>query len=143
MLAADGADGDGVRAAHDRLAAEGAVVETLAAHGGTLPDGDGEPLTVDRPLPTTASVLYDAVVVPDGTDALASDPDAVRFVTEALRHGKPMAVLGSGAALLRAAGAAAPERLAGVAVHGAGEPAGESFWADFTRLVEQHRFPQR
>ena len=92
---------------------------------GTLPDGDGEPLTVDRPLPTTASVLYDAVVVPDDM-APASDPDAVRSVTEALRHGKPpWRKLGSGAALLRGAGAAAPDGWKN-RVHGAGEPAGES-----------------
>ncbi|MGW3075754.1 hypothetical protein [Kitasatospora sp. NPDC001132] len=48
-------------------------------------------------------MLYDALVVPDGGEqALPSDPDAVRFLTEALRHGKPVAVLGSGVELCRA-----------------------------------------
>ncbi|MGW7441987.1 catalase [Kitasatospora sp. NPDC054795] len=144
VLAGPGADAAQVRSAHERLGAEGATVETLAARGGELAARDGESLPVDRALPTTASVLYDAVMVPDGADqALVTDPDAVRFVTEALRHGKPMAVLGSGTALLQAAGAGEPDRIAGVAVCGPGQPAGTSFWDDFVHLVEQHRFPHR
>ncbi|MFD9597211.1 catalase [Kitasatospora sp. NPDC059973] len=157
VLVGPGADADQVRAAHEHLGARGATVETLAAHGGELPARDGGRLVVDRPLPTTASVLYDAVVVPDGTGVLydavivpggtgsdlTADPDAVRFVTEALRHGKPVAVLGSGAGLVRAAGAGDPTDLAGVAVRGPGERADEDFWDGFARLLERHRFPER
>ena len=131
--------------AHERLGAEGATVETLAALGGELPAQDGENLPVDRALPTTASVLHDAVVVPDGVDqALVTDPDAVRFVSEALRHGEPVAALGSGSALLQAAGAGEPDRIAGVALCRPEQQGGQSsFWVDFVHLVEQDRFPQR
>ncbi|MFF2545110.1 catalase-related domain-containing protein [Kitasatospora sp. NPDC058063] len=105
---------------------------------------DGQDVEVDRALATTASVLYDAVVVPDGTeDALVVNPDAVRFVNEALRHGKPVAVLGTGAALVRAAGAPGAEHIAGVALGGPDRQPGPLYWDDFVRLIEQHRFPQR
>ncbi|MEE1787097.1 catalase [Streptomyces sp. SP17BM10] len=144
VLTAAGADGDQVRAAHERLGAEGATVETLAAHGGQVLAQDGDHLPVDRPLPTTASVLYDAVVVPDGCEpVLSADPDAVRFLAEALRHGKPVALLGSGVELARAAGFGAPGGLHGVAVSGPDEPAGRAFWDGFARLGERHRFPSR
>ncbi|MFJ7249808.1 catalase [Kitasatospora sp. NPDC098652] len=144
VLTAPGVDGDQVRAARDGLGAEGATVETLAAHGGHVLAHDGGHLPVDRPLPTTASVLYDAVVVPDGCEpALSADPDAVRFLAEALRHGKPAALLGSGVELARAGGFGAPDGLAGVAVGGPEEPAGREFWDGFARLVEHHRFPAR
>ncbi|MET8545275.1 catalase [Kitasatospora sp. NPDC004799] len=144
VLAAPGVDGAQVRAAHDRLAARGAVVETLAAQDGHVPAADGGQLPVDRALPTTASVLYDALVLPDGgEEVLPSDPDAVRFLTEALRHGKPVAVLGTGVELARAAGLGTSPAPAGVAVHPSGEPVGPSFWEDFAGLVEHHRFPAR
>ena len=43
---------------------------------------------------TTASVLYDAVYVPGGTNSIATleaDPDAVHFLNEAFKHCKPIA----------------------------------------------------
>ncbi|MEU8925242.1 catalase [Kitasatospora sp. NPDC048545] len=144
VLAAEGVDHGQVLAAHERLGAAGAVVETLSSRGGRLQAADGESLDVDRALPTTASVLYDAVVVPDGADrALAADADAVRFLAEALRHGKPVALLGSGSELCRCAGYATPGDLAGVALAGPRDQAGPAFWDGFVHLVEQHRFPQR
>ncbi|MBO1413296.1 catalase [Streptomyces sp. FH025] len=144
VLTAPGVDGSQVRAAHDRLGAWGAVVETLAALDGHVLAADGEHLPVDRSLPTTASVLYDALVLPGGTEeTLPSDPDAVRFLTEALRHGKPIAVLGTGAELARAAGFGASSPPAGVTVHSPGVPVDPSFWEEFAGLVEHHRFPAR
>ncbi|GAA2823030.1 catalase [Kitasatospora sp. CM 4170] len=144
VLAAPGVDGDQVRAAHERLGEEGATVETLAAHGGEVPARDGGGVPVDLPLPTTASVLHDAVVVPDGGEhTLPADPDAVRFLAEAMRHGKPVALLGSGVELSRAAGFGTPAGLAGVAVHGSGGRDDTAFWAEFARLIGHHRFPSR
>ncbi|MFJ9611584.1 catalase [Kitasatospora sp. NPDC101176] len=143
VLVTDGVDTAQVQAARARLQAEGATAETLAPHGGTVTGRDTVDVAVDRAMPTTASVLYDAVVVPDGTDALAGDPDAVRFVTEALRHGKPMAVLGSGTALGEAAGSGRPEAVAGVAVPGSDGQADAAFWDEFVALVGRHRFPDR
>ncbi|MFC5906717.1 catalase [Streptacidiphilus monticola] len=148
VLAGPGVVTAQVRAAHAQLAPAGAVVETLAARGGQLPGADGESVPVDRPLPTMASVLYDAVLLPDGAgEALRADPDVLRFVTEALRHGKPLAALGSGTELLRSAATAAGmkehARLPGVLLHASdGEP-DESFWPGFLALIANHRYPDR
>ncbi|MEV4557962.1 catalase [Kitasatospora sp. NPDC049285] len=143
ILVADGVDAAQVRTAQARLRAEGATAETLARHGGMVVGRGTKDVAVTRALATTASVLYDAVVVPDGTDALAGDPDAMRFVGEALRHGKPLAVLGSGTALGEAAAGGGLRDVAGVATCGSGRHADAAFWDQFVALVGQHRFPDR
>ena len=50
-------------------------------------------------------MLYDAVLLPggqDGAPAAVKDPDALRFVRDAYRHGKPVGALGSGVGVLSA-----------------------------------------
>ncbi|PYC88430.1 catalase HPII [Streptomyces tateyamensis] len=143
VLACDGVDGAQLSAGRDWLAAQDAAVAVLAPHGGEVSDRAGDGVPVDRALSATASVLHDAVLLPDGTGALAEDPDAVRFVAEALRHGKPIAVLGSGRELARAAGLADPQDTPGVAVPAPDGQADADFWRHVTHLIEQHRFPQR
>jgi catalase len=63
-------------------------------------------LYVEITLEAGPSVLYDAVVVPDGKDAvqaLSRDAHAQDFVREQYRHCKPLLVLGAGAGLLKQA----------------------------------------
>ncbi|MCH5670461.1 catalase [Streptomyces gilvus] len=103
VLVTDGVDAAQVTSVRETLAAEGAIVEALAPADGTVKGADGETYTVDRALPTVASVLYDAVLVPggpDGTPPVAEDPDALRFVRSAYLHGKPVGALGSGVEVL-------------------------------------------
>ncbi|MEU2272979.1 catalase [Streptomyces olindensis] len=105
VLVTDGVDAEQITSVRERLAAEGAIVEALAPADGTITGSDGETYAVDRALPTVASVLYDAVLLPGGpvgTPPTAADPDAVRFVRDAFRHGKPVGALGSGVGVLSA-----------------------------------------
>ncbi|MFJ8079695.1 catalase [Streptomyces sp. NPDC096205] len=105
VLVADGVDAAQVTSVREALAAEGALVEALAPVDGSVTGSDGERYAVDRALPTMASVLYDAVLLPGGpadTPSTAEDPDAMRFVRDAYRHGKPIAALGSGVGVLAA-----------------------------------------
>ncbi|MFJ9584318.1 catalase [Streptomyces acidicola] len=105
VLVTDGVDAQQVTSTRDALAAEGAVVEAIAATDGTVLGSDGERYAVDRALPTVASVLYDAVLLPGGptgTPAHVDDPDVLRFVRSAYRHGKPVGALGSGVGLVSA-----------------------------------------
>ncbi len=86
-------------------AAEGVIVDALAATDGTVAGADGERYTVDRGLPTVPSVLYDAVLLPGGpvgTPPATAAPDAMRFVRDAYRHGKPVGAFGSGVGILSA-----------------------------------------
>jgi catalase len=50
--------------------------------------------------------LYDAIAVPDGTDAVAAlmkDGHALEFIKETYRHCKPMLLMGSACSLLEKA----------------------------------------
>lgn len=107
--------------------------------------------TVDRALPTVASVLYDAVLLPGGpvgTPSPATDPDAMRVVRDAHRHGKPVAALGSGVGIIAAL---APEGLRlssefhhvvsdhGVVTDTAQGMPGEDFTRAFVAATAAHR----
>jgi catalase len=61
---------------------------------------------------TDPSVLFDGAVVPGGDNAvegLSADPDVLRFLAEAFRHGKTVGAVGAGIELLVAAGLDAVE----------------------------------
>jgi catalase len=103
VLVTDGVDAPQVNAVREALTAEGAIVEIIAPHDGEVTDAGGAPFAVDRALPTVASVLYDAVLLPGGPSIAleaAADDQAVRFVRDAYRHCKPIAALGASVAAL-------------------------------------------
>ncbi|MFB9660127.1 catalase [Glycomyces mayteni] len=106
VLAADGVDGTGMTRLVADLHRRGAVPEVIGLVDGTVRSESGEDVEVDRALPTMASVLYDAVAVPGGADAVAAlrgDGRALHFVAEAFKHGKAIAAFGAGTELLEAA----------------------------------------
>jgi catalase len=111
LLAGSGADVTALRAVQQRLVDAGAVASVVAAQLGRIDtaDGGGEPLEVDTTVEATPSVLWDAMVLPAGDDALPSvvaDGRVVEFVKDQYRHCKPILVLGGNTMLLEAAGVA-------------------------------------
>ena len=104
ILVADGVDGDALRGLAAHLMAAGAVPRLVGAQLGALESSGQDPLEVDSTMAATPSVLYDAVVVPDGAAALASDGRALEFVKDQYRHCKPILAMGTGAKLLEKAG---------------------------------------
>ena len=103
ILVAHGVDATMVRTIYDSLLADGAVPRVVASTLGKVKTLDGGMLDVEISLEAGPSVLYDAVVVPDGEDAVAAlsrDAHALDFVREQYRHCKPILVLGAGAGLL-------------------------------------------
>ena len=94
ILAVEGVDQDSLKTVQKALVAAGASTVIIANKLGTfLSDNDTEILANESFL-TTASVLFDAVYVPGGTNSVASlaaDPDAVHFLNEAYKHCKPLA----------------------------------------------------
>jgi catalase len=110
FLVADGFDEAAVGNMKKALEAAGAVVKTVAPHGGALIGANDKELIVDFSLLTTSSVLFDAVYVPGGgasVEALLKEADAVHFVSEAYKHCKTIAATGEGVDLLRASYAGA------------------------------------
>jgi catalase len=106
ILIAPGVDGAMVRSIYSSLLNDGAVPRLVGSKLGKLIASDKSVLFVEISLEAGPSVLYDAVVVPDGQPsvmALAKDAHALDFVREQYRHCKPIMVMGAGAMLLKEA----------------------------------------
>jgi catalase len=151
VLAADGLAGGTLRALLDALTDRGAQPELLGLHDGELSTAEGGTVPADRAHTTVSSVLYDAVLVPDGRDAVAAieaDGEARHYVLEAYKHGKPVAGIGAGADLVaRLLDAALPDEAgADGAEQGVvliADPADSDAWRrfldDFAAALAKHR----
>ncbi|QOL50017.1 catalase [Massilia litorea] len=103
ILVANGVDGKQVRKLYADLLKDGAVPRLVGNMLGKVKASAGDPLDVEISLEAGPSVMYDAVIVPDGdksAELLARNAHAIDFLREQYRHCKPIMVLGSGAALL-------------------------------------------
>ena len=94
FLVADGVNEISVQTMRDSLTAQGAVVHLVAPRLGSIMSEHDVELPIMRSFLTTASVLYDAIYIPGGTNSiatLAAKPDALHFIDEAFKHCKPIA----------------------------------------------------
>jgi catalase len=105
ILVADGVD-DGVRALQAGLLEQGAVPRFVGVRLGQVStSGDGD--RVEMTFETAPSVLFDALLVPDGRraiEALSAVGHALEFVKDQYRHYKPILAIGAGSDLLTEAG---------------------------------------
>ncbi len=117
FLVADGFNEASVMDMKMALMKAGAKAMTVAPRLGVLTGAGGETLNADFSLLTAASVLFDAVYVPDGGASVASlqaGPEAVDFLREAYQHCKTIAAHGLGVQLLENAGLGEPMSDAGL-----------------------------
>jgi catalase len=94
FLAADGVDGKSLKTVKAALEGAGAIVEVIAPRQNFILAESDEQIPVNHSLLTAASVLYDGVYVPGGTNSVATieaDADAVHFLNEAFKHCKAIA----------------------------------------------------
>ena len=140
VLAGEGADAEQLAAVKKAVNQAEALMELIAPKAGVITCSNGAPETVNRAAPNAASVLYDAVVVVGGASAkaLSTSGLAINFVTEAFRHGKPIAALGDGAKLMKAAGLGAADAKAGVFQDGSA-----GALDDFIAAMKRPRFHDR
>ncbi|HVR96171.1 MAG TPA: catalase, partial [Thermoanaerobaculia bacterium] len=106
VLVAAGTDGRSVGNMVKKLGDAGAVVRLLGARLGSI-EAKGGGLEADGTLETMPSVLFDAVVIPDGkgaAEALSNLGQAIEFLKDQYRHCKPILVLGAGETLASEAG---------------------------------------
>jgi catalase len=109
IIVADGVRGGPLVGLAGELAAGGAVPRFLAARLGRVTTSGGAAIEIDASLEATPSVLYDALVLPDGEGAaatLAMDGRTLEFLKDHYRHCKPILVLGASSQLLAPAGIA-------------------------------------
>jgi len=107
ILIANGMDGETISTLIDALAAAGAVTRLVSSRLGTVSSESGELFEVDATFENSPCVLFDAVVLPAGPEAvsnLMSDGHTLDFVKDQYRHCKTLLVLGSASELLEKAG---------------------------------------
>jgi catalase len=107
IIVADGVVGEEVEALAEALAAEGSVPVILGARLGRVKSDRGKPLEISAPLDAAPSVVFDALILPDGGAAartLSSNGRALEFVKDTYRHCKPILVIGAAVQILDEAG---------------------------------------
>jgi catalase len=137
VLLADGFDGQGFASVKAALEAGGAHPDVISLALGVVKAQGGTPVPVDKTSQVAASVLYDAVCVPDGkahVATLAQLPEVQQFLLEAFRHGKAIGVVGEAVQLL-------PPGVEGDGVIAGA--AGAAFVEQFVGALGEHRFPSR
>ena len=123
----------------NRLTAEGAVPRFVSTTLGSVEPISGEAIEVDVSLEAAPSVLYDAIVLPDGTNAvrqLRADGRTLEFIKDQYRHCKPMLAWGDSAQLLDACGIPTGESDSGLIVVGVDSPDTAD---QFVAAIAKHR----
>ncbi len=108
VLVAEGVHQASLSTLQKALTAEGAAVHFIGPRVGKFKtlDGGGT-VEANKSLENSPSVLFDAVVLPDGANAvkaLLNDIHTVDFVKDAFRHGKTILTLGASQQVLERAG---------------------------------------
>ncbi len=107
ILVADGVDGVAAEALHSALSAAGAVPRYIGPRLGTVRTEAGKSLKIEVTLETMPGVLFDALAIPGGKEAvraLGNVGPVAELVKEQYRHAKPILALGAGADLVESAG---------------------------------------
>lgn len=136
FLVADGVCGHCVDTVQKALKAEGVHVQMLAPHMGYVTTKQGRKIKVDGTLEGTPSLLFDAVLVPEGDSVatLMEDGNAKYHICQAYKHLKAIALLGEAEKLCAAAGLPQDDADAGLVT---GEA--EAALPDFIAAMRQHR----
>jgi catalase len=148
ILVADGIESGSVSALLGELAESGAVPRLLGVRLGSVRSVDGEEFEVDATLENSPSVLFDALVLPDGEEALqtlAAVGQTAEFIKDQYRHGKTILALGTAAKWLDELGLSPDlpngERDPGLLLQDSGD---YEFDAQaFIAAVARHRHPER
>jgi len=148
IMVANGVDGDAARALHEGLTAAGATPRFIGPRLGSVQTAGGDRIEVEVTLETMPSVLFDAVAVPGGKEAvveLGNVGHALEFIKDQYRHAKPILALGEGADLVENAGAPAmlpsgdPDPGMLIAKHGRAREALPAF----IKAIARHRHHER
>jgi catalase len=92
------------------LLAAGANVHLIAPRLGPVNPSSGKPLHATGTLENSPPVLFDGLVLPDGTDgvtALGDHIEVMDFISNQYRHGKTILALGASKALIERSGVSA------------------------------------
>ncbi len=130
---------------HGALTDAGAVVHFVGPRVGMFVGDSGEAIEADKSMENSPAVLFDALVLPDGGEAvqaLLGDGHTMEFVKDVFRHCKAILALGAGRELLQMAGlSSAMDEDPGILL-AEGADAAETASA-FINAIAAHRHPSR
>ena len=151
LLIAPGVVADSLIKLHAALIAKGAVPRWVAPRLGSIAMVEGGDLQADASLENEPGFLFDALVLPDGGEAvkaLGRDAHTMEFIRDQYRHCKSILVFGASKALLVQAGV--PQQLVGgapdpglVIASAAKAPEVDSAISTFMNAITRHRHPER
>ncbi len=107
ILIADGVEGESIAALQAALLEAGAVPRLIGPTLGTYKSASGDTIEADASLENEPGFLFDALILPDGADAVATllaNGHTMEFVKDQYRHCKTMLAFGASSALLDKAG---------------------------------------
>lgn len=150
ILAADGVDDTSLMTVKQALEKAGATVDIIAPHQGFLSTNKKNQVPIQQSFLTAASVLYDAVYVPEGKgsiEGLLQEPEALHIIDEAYRHCKAIAAAPGAAPLIDATYLGQKLKSAGKQEQDPGllfnENSPSQLGTRFIKAVAQHRFWER
>jgi len=149
ILVADGVDPASIKRIQQDLLEAGAMCKFVAPQLGTVSTVSGRQLAVDHTFANMPSVMFDAVLIPGGTNCattLCGLGDAIHFVLEAYKHCKTICAVNEGGQLLRTLGFGPGENpelatmpTAGVILADAGKGLDGQVSQDFMAAIALHR----
>jgi catalase len=107
MLVEEGVHHASLVSLNAALADAGAVIHVVGPRIGTFVGDSGEKIEANKSMESSPAVLFDALVVPDGSEAvnaLLANGQTMEFVKDQFRHCKTILALGAGRKLLETAG---------------------------------------
>ena len=107
ILVADGVEAAALKRLQQDLLDAGAQCKLVAPHLGTVSTSSGRQLAVDHTFTNMPSVMFDAVLIPGGSESaatLGAMGEALHFVLEAYKHCKTICAVNDGAQLLSTLG---------------------------------------
>ncbi|MDB5896187.1 MAG: catalase, partial [Rhodoferax sp.] len=148
ILVAPGVEGESIAMLQAALLEQGAVPRLVGSRIGPFKTAAGETLQADASLENEPGFLFDALVLPDGKDAiaaLAKDGHTMEFIKDQYRHGKTIMAFGASSSLLEKAEVSdqLPGGVADAGVILALPEDTETAIRSFTAAMALHRHPQR
>ncbi|MEO6053325.1 MAG: catalase [Chthoniobacterales bacterium] len=146
ILVAEGVAIDQVEAMRQALLKEKVACEIVGPHIGEIA-GKGGSTEATKTYANSSSVHFDAVYIPGGAasfEVLVNLPDALRFVDEAYKHGKPIAASAEGVDFVKATGTGKLITEKNAADQGVLLSSDvKSLTAKFLKAIASHRFHNR
>ena len=107
IVIADGVHRASLAAIHAALEAEGAVVHFVGPRVGKFVTDEGATIEADKSMENSPSVLFDALMLPDGDKAvetLSRNGHTMEYIKDQFRHCKAILAVGASRKLLEMAG---------------------------------------